>query len=239
MFIWQRKIKYRLNLFNKKKRKRLKFNPQNNRNNFNFKKFKVYTVLIIAFIIIFWTFSSIEHRVNPIITNLALSTLNGKVLDESNNSVSKVISKHDVSYDSLVDKITDDNNDVKSLSLDYKELNMLKSELAVEVQERIHNIKSVEVSIPLLTLFSDKFYSGMGVPINIKVVSDENVKIEFCDEFVSAGINQTKHLVKVKIIVNIAVRAPVVGIGDEVITEIPIAESIIIGNIPNTYLNFK
>lgn len=237
MFIWQRKLKYRLNLIGKKKKPKLK--AYAGRNKLKFKKVKIYAIIIILSIITIWGFNSIENRINPVITNLALATLNGRVLDESNNSVTKVINKHDVSYDSLVDKSTGDNNEIKSLSLDYKELNLLKSELAVEVQERIHKINSVDIKVPLLTLFSDKFYSGMGIPINIRVVTDENVKIEFLDEFVSVGINQTKHLIKVRIIIDIAVRAPVVGKGDDVVTEIPIAESIIIGNIPDTYLDFN
>ncbi len=73
----------------------------------------------------------------------------------------------------------------------------------------------------------------------MRVLTNENVKVEFCNEFISAGINQTKHLIKVKVTTALGVVLPVRGDLEDIVTEVPIAESVIVGDVPDTYLDFN
>lgn len=236
MFIWQRKLRYRLGLSGGKKRYIILSTAKKKKTRKYVKFTLVCTVLIF---VIAYMFFNIENRIYPLINDMALSNLNSIVLRECNSAVSEIIEKYDINYSSIIEKNTDVNENIKSLSVDYSKLNIMKSNLTNEVQRRIDKINSVDISIPFMAFVSDSFYSGIGIPITLRVLTDENVKVEFCDEFISEGINQTKHLIKVKIITDIGINVPIRNNGESIETEIPIAESVIVGDIPSTYINFK
>ena len=239
MLIWLRKLKYRFGITGNKK-KYVSYNAFNRqKRNKLFKRTKFAAVCIAFVLLISYIITDIEKRISPLINDMALSNLNSIVLRECNTVVSEMICDYDVSYNSLIDKSVGADGSIKSLAVDYAKLNVLKSDLTNEVQTRIDRINSVDISIPLMAFLSDRFYSGVGIPISIRVLTDENVKLDFYDEFVTEGINQTKHLIKVRIITDIGINVPIRNNGDSIETEIPIAESIITGDIPNTYIDFN
>lgn len=233
MFIWQKKLRYRLGISGKQKKYRRNYyrGPS--------KLTKTIIFFLIIFLVSTYIFSSVSKRISPLIYDFSLSKLNSSVVKECNTAVGEIIASNDVGYETLVNRSVDKNDNIKSLSVNYREYNILKSELANDIQTRIDKINSVTVEIPVLAMFTDRFYSAFGIPINIKVLTNESVKVEFVDDFISVGINQTKHLVSVRVTVAVAVNLPVKGNGEDIITDIPIAESIIMGDVPSTYLDFK
>ncbi|MEG1441994.1 MAG: sporulation protein YunB, partial [Oscillospiraceae bacterium] len=62
--------------------------------------------------------------------------------------------------------------------------------------------------------------------------------IYFHDDFESVGINQTRHRIMVVVKVPISIAAPLKKISSEVVSEVPIAETVIVGDVPNTYMDF-
>ena len=54
---------------------------------------------------------------------------------------------------------------------------------------------------------------------------------------VTAGINQTKHQITLKVMVDIDVLVPWGSESTQVITEVLIADTVIVGQVPDTYLN--
>ena len=234
MFIWQKKLKYRLGLSGKRcKRHRTYYNRKSS------SKIKFYIILILVIVSCVFLFNSIENHIDLVIKDLSLSVLNSEVTKECNSAVSELINESNINYDSIINMTKDSSGNVKSLETNYREINLLKSELAVNVQNRIDKINSVDISIPILSMFSSKFYSGYGIPVSLRVLTNENVKVEFCNEFISAGINQTKHLIKVKVTTALGVVLPVRGDLEDIVTEVPIAESVIVGDVPDTYLDFN
>ncbi len=238
MFIWQRKLKYRLGITGRRKKYTSSGINRRRRAAF-FKCGKLICIFAVFILFTIYIINDVESRVNPLINNMAISNLNSVVLRECNSAVSDLIGNYDISYDSLVDKSAAGDGSVKSLSIDYNKLNVMKSDLAVEVQTRIDQINSVDIQIPLMAFISDRFYSGIGIPITLRVLTDEDVKVDFDDEFVSVGINQTKHLIKVRITTDIGLNVPIRNSGDAIVTEVPIAESIIAGDTPSTYIDFN
>jgi hypothetical protein len=56
---------------------------------------------------------------------------------------------------------------------------------------------------------------------------------------VTAGINQTKHQINLEVIVDIDILIPWETESAQVITEVMIADTIIVGKVPETYLNME
>ncbi len=77
----------------------------------------------------------------------------------------------------------------------------------------------------------------MGPDIRVRMTPVGSVSVDFTDEFHAAGINQTRH--KIYLLLKTQVKI-VVPLGSEVInvsTRVPISESIIVGDVPQTYVN--
>ena len=133
--------------------------------------------------------------------------------------------------------ILNEDGSINSVSADHNNVNKLKSSLALDVQNRIDNIESVDIRIPAGLLFSDSALTGAGIKLRLKVFAISSAVIEFKDEFSSAGINQTKYSLSA----NIRIPVKIAGIGSsvdsEIVTAVPIAETIIVGNIPHAYLD--
>ncbi len=233
VFVRLDRFKYRVGIKKMKKRKK-RYNNKRVRS-----RIKVTFIFILITVSVTYLFSSINNRINPLVAEMSVSSLSSMVLRECNSAVSEIIADENICYDKIIEKNTDSGGNLKSLSVNYNNLNLFKSELAVNIQNRIDKINDVEVYVPFMALFSNRFYSALGFPIKIKTLTNENVVIEFKDEFVSAGVNQTKHLISVIIRTAVAVNLPIMQEGDDIITEIPIAETIIVGGVPDTYLDFN
>lgn len=216
--------------FAAKKRKR----PRRPRGDFKRAKkgLKLIVVLMLTAAALAYTFSGIERRIDPLVRDMALSNLSSLVIRECNDAVSDAVENGGVDYDALVKKETDSRGRILSLSVNYKSFNVFKSRLTQDIQNRIDKINSVEVFIPIMSMFSERFYSALGFPVKIKVMTDENIHIDFSDSFEAAGINQTRHLISVKVTAEMGVNTPVRASGDDIVTEIPIAETIIVGDTP-------
>lgn len=175
---------------------------------------------------------NIESRLYPLLTDMALSNLNSIVLRECSDAVAAAEENCGADYDDLIEKTADADGNIKSVSVNYAALNRFKSSLAKDIQSRIDRINSVDVNVPVMSMLSDGFYSAFGFPVKIKVMTDENIQIDFEDKFESAGINQTRHFICVKITAEMGVNLPVRKSGSDIVTEIPIAETIISGETP-------
>ena len=63
--------------------------------------------------------------------------------------------------------------------------------------------------------------------------------MEFNNSIVTAGINQTKHQINLEVIVDIDILVPWGTESSQVMTEILIADTIVVGQVPDTYLNVQ
>jgi sporulation protein YunB len=95
------------------------------------------------------------------------------------------------------------------------------------------------VRIPLgnLTGISLLMGRGPGVPVEILMLTSS--RVAFHNSVVTAGINQTKHQLNLAVIVDIDVLIPWGTESTQVVTEVMIADTVIVGKVPETYLNLQ
>jgi sporulation protein YunB len=113
--------------------------------------------------------------------------------------------------------------------------------LSAEILDRVVGLtenRTLTVSIPAgnLTGISLLMGRGPGVPVEILVLTSS--RVEFQNSIVTAGINQTKHQISLNVIVDIDVLVPWGSESTQVVTEVLIADTVVVGQVPDTYLNF-
>lgn len=201
----------------------------------NLKKSFVPLIFIVILVIVFSTriIKSVVPIIKVTIENQA-KAIGIQVTEETINSVIESIN-----YDKLIDISYNDQGKVVAISANTASLNKLSSEIACKIQERLNNLDKVTVNIPLGELFGLKIFSGYGPDINIKIVPVGNVNIKYESEFLSEGINQTRHTINLNTQSYITIIAPFVGDTVCCNSTVTIAETVIIGDIPNTYYNIN
>ena len=85
----------------------------------------------------------------------------------------------------------------------------------------------------------NSFFAGRGPKIKVKVIPMGTVTTEFKTEFIEAGINQTRHRVYLGVECNMRVIAPFATEDIIVDNSVTVAETVLIGEVPEFYTNTK
>ena len=167
--------------------------------------------------------------------NVALSHSKLVVQNIINESLYNSVAESGISYDNMANIKYDDNGNVKAIETNSSQINLLKSYLVKDVNEYISNYDVAEVGIPIGTFTGSDYLSGMGPEIDVSVQFSGVAITEIFSEFTSAGINQTCHRIVVKTQVEISVITLGKRLSDSVENECCIAETVIVGTVPETY----
>ena len=173
----------------------------------------------------------------PIINEVASSRAKSVAVRVIANVVNDIMANSDIKYSDLVSFQKNGENNVAAVTSNVVEINRLKSTIAMEVEKKVSDIDLMTTKIPLGNLLNQSMFSGLGPKIKIKMVPVANAGIDVKNEFTSAGINQTKHEIYLEISMTISVLLPISSKSTSVKTQIPIAETIIVGGVPGTYTN--
>ncbi len=201
----------------------------------NGKKSFVLFVIVILLIII----SSIYllHSVTPAIKIACQSRAKAIGVQITEETVNEFIKN--VEYETLMHITYNEQGKIIAISANIIELNKLSSEISYKIQEKLNTLDKVSVEIPITSMIGFNVFSGYGPDISIKLLPMGNIETEFDTSFVSQGINQTKHTIYMNIASKITVVAPFIGSSVECNSTVTIAETIIVGDIPDTYYNIE
>lgn len=153
-----------------------------------------------------------------------------------NAAISQELQEGDYSADWFVQFEKNASGEVTAISSNMTHINALSAELLDRVVGLTDN-RTITVSIPAgnLTGFSLLMGRGPGIPVDILVLTSSHV--EFRNNIVTAGINQTKHQISLMVFVDIDVLVPWGSESAQVCTELLIADTVVVGQVPETYLN--
>lgn len=194
--------------------------------------------LIIIIGMFYWSFMAFENSVKPTVMTLAEARAKAIAISAINEAVNNEIVSR-VKYEDLVSLKKDDQGKVVALQTNTVTMNEIQALVSQVFQDKVSTIESNQLKIPIGNMFKSSILAGWGPQIKIKIIPVGTVKSQFLDDFITAGINQTKHKIWLEIDGKIAVVVPFMNTTSEIVTSIPIAETIIVGNVPTTYLDVR
>ncbi len=155
-----------------------------------------------------------------------------------NDTISSRMSSEDYDYDYFVTLERDNSGSVVAVSANMSKINALSSELLADIV-RSADSGQLDLSIPLGNLVGSSLLLGKGpeVPVEITMLTSSHIDLK--NELMSAGINQTKHQIKLDVVVDIDVILPWNTMSTQVVSEILVAETVIVGSVPDTYLSME
>ena len=140
-------------------------------------------------------------------------------------------------YSRFITLERDNDGSVVAIVTDMAQVNMLASELLNSVVIASEQ-GELDLEIPLGNLLGSGFLLGRGPDIPVKVTMLTSSSTRFRNQLTEAGINQTKHQLLLELMVDVDVLLPWEIMSTQITTEVLVAETIIVGHVPDTYVSF-
>ena len=166
--------------------------------------------------------------------DIAISDARDAVTMAVNDCVSSMMRENDYSSDYFVILEKDQDGQITAITTNTAHINAFASQLMGEIA-RAADRQSLDIRIPLGSLLGSNLLMGRGpsIPVQVKMLTSSFVSFE--NDLISTGINQSRHIVTLKANVDIDILIPLSTVTTAVQTDIPIAETVIVGRVPNTY----
>jgi len=190
-------------------------------------------VFFFAFIIL------MDFQFRPIIKSITTNQARIKSVDTINRVITEELNKNGVTYNDLVTVERDSAGKILAITTKMVKMNELKSAIVANVQNEIGDDGHMDIGIPLGTLTGSELLHGWGPKVPLRLTLSGNVNADFKSSFESAGINQTKHQILLNIHTSVYSFMPGFDTTTEVETDVPVAETIIVGDVPQVVANIN
>lgn len=201
-------------------------------------KEKKYALEVVVIILAIWTgFELVTYLVEPTVMTLCKVRAESLGISISNKIVSEVMD--DIGYLDLIILDRDEEGKILALRANVIEMNRISSEISVGMQEMYGTLEASYIEIPIGNFTGNSLLAGRGPTIKVKIIPMGTVSIDFKTEFISTGINQTRHRVYLEIISRMRVVAPFTSDTVEVANNVNVAETVLIGDVPSTFYNLE
>lgn len=194
-------------------------------------------VLILVIIIATLTITSTVKSIDPIFENLCKEKAMQIATDILNEESTKVVHKHE--YKDLVTIVKNEEDGTSILKTDVRAINDIASDVAIEVNNRLIALEEEKIQIPSGAVLGSKFLSGYGPGINISIIPVGHLTTEVKTEFKAQGINQTVYRIFLEIICNVDIVTSYKTIETQIINQVLLVETVIVGGVPETYYNLE
>lgn len=178
-------------------------------------------------------------QLRPVLTSMASARVSNSVNRIVTAAVNEAIRNGDINYDAFVSFEKDASGRVTALRSNVAEVNRMQSVIAEEILERLSEMSVSELRIPVGTLTGSALLAGRGPYITVRMQSVGSASAVFRNEFSAAGINQTRHQILLEVDVYMSILLPGIRTSTTVSNEIAVAETVIVGSVPESYTYFS
>lgn len=195
--------------------------------------------LLLAIAVILAALMLVRFRLFPLAEDLAVTKITNQTSNLINDAIDQQIRTGAVDYSNMVILEKDEQGNVTALKTNIGEMNALKTKILDTVNQEIMQLDVEEISVPLGNLLLPAFFSGRGPYLPVKVLSVRSSDATFENQFSQAGINQTLHQILMTVTIEMTVVTPAGTALVDTSSQVVVAETVIVGNVPNSYLSMN
>ena len=188
-------------------------------------------ILLVAVVVVY-----IRFVVTPVVKTVAEEKVRALTVSTVNAAVTSVL-EAEPSFVDMVEYGHDANGDLNSIKINATRVNAVMQRSVQKTQNGLSDMISSGVNIPVGSVSGITFLSGKGPNLNVAVIPVGSVDARLRSEFSEIGINQTIHKIYLSLDSTIKIIIPGAGNTIKSSSEVLLVESVIIGKVPDTYLN--
>ena len=199
------------------------------------RKQKVLFVFLVILLVVVLLFLYFQRNVTRVLVSVSEATMRASTTVAVNDAVYYTLSD-EMRYEDLVTVEKDSDGNIVAVSANALKINKIARDTASISQSNLKNLSLNGIPVPLGALTGIEAFAGLGPSIKFRIIPVSSVSCDFSSVFESVGINQTKHSIYLNVIADISIVMPSRTENFAVVTEILVGEFVIVGNIPDTYL---
>jgi len=172
----------------------------------------------------------------PTLRTLAQVEIQNSAVAAMYRAVQREVAASGLDYRDLFHVETNASGQVTFMQPDTAAVNDFAARVTLAIRDELEAIGGRRISIPLGRALGSRLFGGLGPRISVTVYPVVVESVRIWDTFESAGINQTRH--RIRLNVKLLARTAVPFIHDDLPVEgdFPVAEAIIVGQVPHTYV---
>ena len=179
---------------------------------------------------------AMDQNLSQTMLDMAFARAYSMAVETINRAVKQAMGQG-VTYEELIDAQMDAQGRVSMLRANTMRMNELASQTALLAERELGSAENQVVEIPLGAALGVSFLSGFGPRLEVQILPVGAVHTSFDTEFETAGINQTRHKIFLNLRATVSLIVPTGSQLVEVTSTVPIAESIIVGEVPESFVD--
>lgn len=174
-------------------------------------------------------------KFNEPIRALAETQVRNTTSDLINDAIDRQIEDGRIQYDRMIYLEKDLDGRITALKTNMSEVNRLKTDILNLINDEILALSTDDLGVPLGSIFLPELLSGRGPSIPVEILTIRNSDASFSSSFSEAGINQTLQQLNMQVSVDVTILVLGQTHSYTISSQVVVAETIIVGNVPNTY----
>lgn len=200
-------------------------------------KLKIVLTMVMVTLILGSYIIYLDRKIVPLVLAIGELKAQEMITRVVNESILAVLKQgQDIKYRDLIFMKEDSEGNIVMMQADTFLMNRIASDVALTIQNHFGQTKNATERIPLGNILGSQFFAQCGPKIKLTVTPMGMVDVNFGTEFEHAGINQTRHRVYLIVNTEAKIIAPFNSSNMHVTTYLPVAETIIVGKIPENYI---
>ena len=199
-------------------------------------RFRLYLSFISAVLTVLLVLGTIHLQ--DLLSSMAVTRVSNTAGRIVTAAVSDAIDSGEIQYDKLISLQKDNAGGITALQSNMAEFNRLQAAITEDVLNRLSQVSETNLSIPLGTLTGSPLLAGRGPRFTVKMETIGSCTARFENTFAHAGINQTTHSIMLHVDVSMSILLPGQRTSTKVSNAYSVAETVIVGDVPDSYTYF-
>lgn len=199
-------------------------------------KFVVIILLLSASFVTF--IYTLDDVIMPRVMVTCDATMRAEITKIMNKTILEEYSKN-FNYDEIVNMEKDLDGNITVMTADTLKLSEIATATVLKAQDELDKVNKIDVKVPIGHITKNNLFANYGPTVKVKVQPIGSITTKYLSEFESAGINQTRHKIYLETTTKVKLILPFQSSELEVISQIPIVETIIVGKVPSTAIQLN
>lgn len=197
------------------------------------KKAAIVAAVVFAAVIVLTIF--LQRNVAGILYDMSEASVKAMTVSAVNEAALETLQNAD--YGSFVTIGYDESGNVRTIEANAQKVNLFARTTATLSMSKISQAAAKGIKVPLFAFTGIEFLAGFGPNVTFKIISVGSVDCGFDSSFAGAGVNQTLHSVYLTVRAEVSVVMP--SGTQEIVAETQVlaAESVIVGEVPDAFLD--
>lgn len=182
----------------------------------------------------FW----IDRILRPTILKIAEAQAVHMATEAINQAVRQEIRENNLQYDDLIKLHKDSQGHIVLMQANTVRIDSFMAEVTLAIQGTLQELSQKSFRIPLGQVTGSQLLASYGPRISVSIVPVGTIRVSVDERFEQAGINQTRHRIYLDLNAEVRIVVPPQSTVAQVTEKVPLVESIIVGQVPNTFVQF-